>query len=215
MGRLNLTTPNPLYMGLVYVLRLKARKWYVGYTERNSIEKILENIDKKGIKWITKYPPLEKEYLHYVSELGHTKKDEYKLTLELMRKYGMLHVRGSRWSMVKIPNCLVNELNRLIGKNIEKAPSKSKDLAKSNKPLTDENPFAKGWKYDENGMLTRNDMTDPKLDNIETKKETKVLSEKKKSFQERKLNIVNTKPLSLKNKPYTAKKKSPSKRKKG
>jgi predicted GIY-YIG superfamily endonuclease len=202
-------------MGLVYVLRLKGRKWYVGYTERDSIENILENIDKKGIKWITKYPPLKNEYLHYVSELGYSKKDEYRLTLELMKKYGILNVRGSRWSMVKMPNYFVNELNRLVGKPLEKLSPKSKDTHKIDEPLTENNLFAKGWKYDENGMLSRTNMPGQKLDKIEIKNETKSSSGKKKKFSENKLNTVNKKPLSLKDKPYTAKKKSPSRRKKG
>jgi hypothetical protein len=202
-------------MGLVYVLRLKGRKWYVGYTEHDSIENILENIDKKGIKWITKYPPLKNEYLHYVSELGYSKKDEFKLTLELMKKYGILNVRGSRWSMVKIPNYLVNELNRLVGKPLEKLSLKSKVIHKLDEPLSENNLFAKGWKYDENGMLSRTNIPSQKLDNIETINETKSSSRKKKEFSENKLNTINKKPLSLKNKPYTAKKKSPSRRKKG
>jgi hypothetical protein len=202
-------------MGLVYVLRLKGRKWYVGYTEHDSIENILENIDKKGIKWITKYPPLKNEYLHYVSELGYSKKDEFKLTLELMKKYGILNVRGSRWSMVKIPNYLVNELNRLVGKPLEKLSPKSKVIQKLDEPLSENNLFAKGWKYDENGMLSRTNIPSQKLDNIETINETKSSSRKKKKFSENKLNTINKKPLSLKNKPYTAKKKSPSRRKKG
>ena len=207
--------PIPPYMGLVYVLRLKGRKWYVGYTEHDSIENILENIDKKGIKWITKYPPLKNEYLHYVSELGYSKKDEYRLTLELMKKYGILNVRGSRWSMVKLPNYFVNELNRLVGKPLEKLSPKSKDTHKIDEPLTENNLFAKGWKYDENGMLSRTNMPGQKLDKIEIKNETKSSSGKKKKFSENKLNTVNKKPLSLKDKPYTAKKKSPSRRKKG
>ena len=175
----------------------------------------MENIDKKGIKWITKYPPLKNEYLHYVSELGYSKKDEYRLTLELMKKYGILNVRGSRWSMVKMPNYFVNELNRLVGKPLEKLSPKSKDTHKIDEPLTENNLFAKGWKYDENGMLSRTNIPSQKLDNIETINETKSSSRKKKKFSENKLNTINKKPLSLKNKPYTAKKKSPSRRKKG
>ena len=46
-------------MGQVYVLRLRNKKWYVGYTERGSIDRILEHIEKKGAKWTKKYPPLK------------------------------------------------------------------------------------------------------------------------------------------------------------
>ena len=98
---------------------------------------------------------------------------------------------------------------------MEKPTSKSKNTNKSNKPSINENLFAKGWKYDENGMLTRNDAIDLKSANIDIKNEIKAPFEKKKSFHERKLNAINKKPLSLKDKPYTAKKKSPSRRKKG
>ena len=38
-------------MGQIYVLKLRGKKWYVGYTERESVDWILEHIENKGAIW--------------------------------------------------------------------------------------------------------------------------------------------------------------------
>ena len=117
-------------MGHVYILKLRSKKWYVGYTERSSIERILEHIDKKGAKWTKKYPPLKKGHLHWFSKPGLTKKDEDKETLALMAKYGISNVRGGQWCMVNMPKEIYTELSKKINKKPKKKYPVKKTVAK-------------------------------------------------------------------------------------
>ena len=104
-------------MGQLYILRLRGKKWYVGYTDRGSVDRILEHIDKKGAKWTKKHPPLKKGYLHWISEPGYTKKDEDKKTLELMKEHGINNVRGGSWCMVNLYPAVYEELESLVYKS--------------------------------------------------------------------------------------------------
>jgi hypothetical protein len=124
-------------MGQVYVLRLRNKKWYVGYTERGSIDRILEHIEKKGAKWTKKYPPLKNGYLHSVSKPGATKKDEDKETLALMSKYGISNVRGGQWCMVFMPKEIYTKLSIKISKRSANkvAPVKKKSPVKKKAPV--------------------------------------------------------------------------------
>ena len=142
-------------MGHVYILKLRNKKWYVGYTERSSIDRILEHIDEKGAKWTKRHPPLKKGYLHSFSKPGRTKRDEDKETLALMKKHGIANVRGGRWCMVNMPKGVYAELSSKIG---EKPPqkAKSKRTAKK-KDNTDLNSLFKKDKY---GRIVRKTKAD-------------------------------------------------------
>ena len=132
-------------MGHVYILKLRNKKWYVGYTERSSIDRILEHIDEKGAKWTKRHPPLKKGYLHSFSKPGRTKRDEDKETLALMKKHGIANVRGGRWCMVNMPKGVYAELSSMIGKKpLPKAKSKRWDKKKDTTYL---NPLYKKDKY--------------------------------------------------------------------
>ena len=147
-------------MGHVYILRLRSKKWYVGYTERSSIERILEHIDKKGAKWTKKYPPLKKGYLHSFSKPGRTKGDEDRETLALMKKHGIANVRGGQWCMVDMPKGVYTELSSKIGeKPLPK--TKSKRTAKK-KDATYLNPLYKKDKY---GRIVQKTKADFMLEN--------------------------------------------------
>ena len=102
-------------MGQVYILRLRGKKWYVGYTDR-SITRVLEHAQKKGAKWTKKYPPL-KNYLYEMSSPDHTLEDEDRITLSLMAKHGIRNVRGGSWCMVKMYPSTVKELEGHIKKS--------------------------------------------------------------------------------------------------
>lgn len=117
-------------MGHVYILKLRSKKWYVGYTERSSIERILEHIDKKGAKWTKKYPPLKRGYLHSFSKPGRTKGDEDRETLALMKKHGIANVRGGQWCMVNMSKEVYAELSAKIDKKPKKKYSPKKTPAK-------------------------------------------------------------------------------------
>lgn len=108
-------------MGQLYILRLRGKKWYVGYTDRGTSERIHEHIDKKGAKWTKKHPPLKKGYLHSFSEPGKSKKDEDKKTLELMEEHGINNVRGGSWCMVNLYPEVYEELESLIYKSSKRS----------------------------------------------------------------------------------------------
>ena len=68
-------------MGQLYILKLRGRKWYVGYTDR-AITRILQHAEKKGAKWTKKHPPVN-PIPYWMSEPGYSKEDENRKTLAL------------------------------------------------------------------------------------------------------------------------------------
>ena len=118
-------------MGHLYVLRLRNKKWYVGYTDRSNIERILEHIEKKGAKWTKTHPPLKKGYLHNFTTPGKTRDDEDKYTLRLMKEHGIENVRGGKWCMVKMRRKTIRELESLIGQSNAKKEVKKKASSNS------------------------------------------------------------------------------------
>ena len=111
-------------MGQLYVLKLRGGKWYVGYTDRSSMDRITEHIEKKGAKWTKAHPPLKKGYLHNFTTPGKTREDEDKRTLYLMKQHGIENVRGGSWCMVKMRKKTVRELEALISKPKPKSSAK-------------------------------------------------------------------------------------------
>ena len=111
-------------MGQLYVLKLRGGKWYVGYTDRSSMDRITEHIEKKGAKWTKAHPPLKKGYLHNFTTPGKTREDEDKRTLYLMKQHGIESVRGGSWCMVKMRKKTVRELEALISKPKPKSSAK-------------------------------------------------------------------------------------------
>ena len=83
---------------MIYILKLEKRKWYVGYTSRKDGERFNEeHFVGKGSKWTKLYKPIcVAEYRQ--GEL----KDENKITLELMKKYGWVNVRGGSWCKIEM-----------------------------------------------------------------------------------------------------------------
>ena len=101
-------------MGQLYILKLRGRKWYVGYTDR-AIKRIVQHAEKKGSKWTKKHSPVN-PIPYWMSEPGYNKEDENRKTLELMGKHGIENVRGGDWCMVKMRKKTHRELESLIGK---------------------------------------------------------------------------------------------------
>ena len=121
-------------MGQLYVLKLRGGKWYVGYTDRSSMDRILEHIEKKGAKWTKAYPPLKKGYLHNFTTPGKTREDEDKRTLYLMKQHGIENVRGGSWCMVKMRKKTVRELEALISNPKSSAKKTVKKKVQKSKP---------------------------------------------------------------------------------
>jgi predicted GIY-YIG superfamily endonuclease len=76
----------------VYVLRLCSHKWYVGFT--TNIEKRMHDhfSRERGSKMTKLYRPLEVMMI-IKGDLD----DEDQVTLEMMKLFGVKHVRGGRW----------------------------------------------------------------------------------------------------------------------
>ena len=81
--------------GHIYVLLLKQNKYYVGYTERDCMERITEHTQLQGSKWTKKYP-----FIRLLRYENGTEEDENRITLEYMEKYGWWNVRGGKYCEV-------------------------------------------------------------------------------------------------------------------
>jgi predicted GIY-YIG superfamily endonuclease len=84
----------------VYTLLLKQNKFYVGYTARPVDRRFIEHFNNSGSKWTIKYPPVQ--VLNIVPAV---KKDENRITLETMDKYGWWNVRGGSWCSIEMESC--------------------------------------------------------------------------------------------------------------
>ena len=83
-------------MGIVYILKLKRGKFYVGYTTDMAGFKARMYRHNRGYgsSWTNKYPVIK---IHRVIHNA-SKETEKQVTLEYMRKYGYQNVRGYIWS---------------------------------------------------------------------------------------------------------------------
>lgn len=97
---------------MIYVLLLEKDKWYVGYTDRKDGERFTEHFTGNGSKWTQLYKPVE-----VMEWRNGTLKDENKVTLEYMQKYGWWNVRGGSYcnvEMSKPPTTITSELPKQI-----------------------------------------------------------------------------------------------------
>ena len=84
-------------MGTVYVLKLKQGKYYVGYTDDLDVRLANHKLGL-GSKWTQTYR-LERVFKLYSNM---TVKDEDRITLEMMKKFGYENVRGGSWSQMTL-----------------------------------------------------------------------------------------------------------------
>ena len=112
-----------------YIIKLTSDKWYVGYSKNvqariNEHRESIAEPNHRTPRWIKMHPPvdpLEYEILaKYTrkpaknSNRGHNEED--RLTLEMMKKYGIENVRGGNWVMVHMEKRHRKEIERLIEK---------------------------------------------------------------------------------------------------
>ena len=96
-------------MSVVYVLRLKDDKYYVGITQ-NMENRYDQHKRGKGPEWTKLYPPIEiVEQRYNASGL-----DEEVVTKEYMMKYGIDNVRGAQYSQVNLNMQTYIELEKSI-----------------------------------------------------------------------------------------------------
>jgi|SRR5579872_1011 len=112
-------------MGFVYVLRLKQKKWYIGYTKRVTCDQLLDPKTNHGVQWTQIYKPVEVVY-YTIGRWDETKE----LTLEYMHEYGWENVRGFRWCKTKLeqpPRNLIDGTDTFSNSDSESETENSND----------------------------------------------------------------------------------------
>jgi len=94
-------------MEQIYVLQCEKGKYYVGKTT-DVMRRYEEHQSGKGSVWTNKYKPTRL----VECKLMVTPHDENNLTKDLMKKYGIEHVRGGSYAQVTLPDEVVSVLQR-------------------------------------------------------------------------------------------------------
>ena len=98
--------------GWIYVLLLRDKKIYVGYTERGNMQRIVEHFLGIGARWTQIYSPVM-----LLAWYEGSKTDEEIITLELMRSVGWQNVRGGKHVRVDMnspPEELLTKESKLL-----------------------------------------------------------------------------------------------------
>ena len=86
-------------MTIIYVLECANKKYYVGRTDSNTIEKRLDAHLKGTVQWTKIYPPIA-----VVENIVGDEFDEDKYVKMYMKMFGIDNVRGGSYSQIKIPS---------------------------------------------------------------------------------------------------------------
>ena len=105
-------------MDVIYVLRLRNDKWYIGRTS-NVERRYEQHLKGEGSKWTFLHQPLN---IHETRELK-SDDDEDLVTLEYMERFGIYNVRGGRFCAVELKPWNVKEIK-------EKLEGKEKEVAR-------------------------------------------------------------------------------------
>ncbi len=106
----------------IYVLELEQGKYYVGKTD-HTFQRFNQHVTGDGAKWTQKYKVKDLFEFHR----DRTDADENRITLQMMKKYGIKNVRGGSWSQLKLSKKSINSLERRInGRSYSKVKSTKK-----------------------------------------------------------------------------------------
>ena len=106
----------------IYVLELEQGKYYVGKTD-HTFQRFNQHVTGDGAKWTQKYKVKDLFEFHR----DRTDADENRITLQMMKKYGIKNVRGGSWSQLKLSKKSINSLERRInGRRYSKVKSTKK-----------------------------------------------------------------------------------------
>jgi predicted GIY-YIG superfamily endonuclease len=109
-------------MDVIYVLRLRNDKWYVGRT--SSVERRYEqHLKGEGSKWTFLHQPLN---IHETREMK-SDDDEDLVTLEYMKNFGIYNVRGGRFCAVELKPWNVREIKEKLEGNEKETARKLKE----------------------------------------------------------------------------------------
>lgn len=92
---------------VVYVLKLKENKYYVGST-KNIERRYKEHQSGTGSEWTKKYPPVK---LMYTKPISSTLEEDLE-TKVLMEKYGIDNVRGGTHCQIELPSAAKQTLEK-------------------------------------------------------------------------------------------------------
>ena len=92
----------------IYVLELQGGRYYVGKTS-HTFQRFNQHKSGSGAKWTQKHKV--KDLFAFHKDMMDS--DENKITVQMMKKYGVRNVRGGSWTKV---NMTENEIKRLEGK---------------------------------------------------------------------------------------------------
>jgi predicted GIY-YIG superfamily endonuclease len=101
-------------MEQIYVLQCEKGKYYVGKTT-DVMRRFEEHRSGKGSAWTNKYKPLKLMECKGIV----TAHDENNITKDLMKKYGIEHVRGGSYAQVTLSDDVVSVLQRELQSSID------------------------------------------------------------------------------------------------
>ena len=113
-----------LRMVNIYVLELQGNKYYVGKTN-HTFQRFNQHKSGSGAKWTQKHKV--KDLFAFHKNMRDT--DENKITIQMMKKYGVRNVRGGSWTKVNMTEVEIKRLEKRIsarGKRRSKSSSTKK-----------------------------------------------------------------------------------------
>ena len=113
-----------LRMVNIYVLELQGKKYYVGKTN-HTFQRFEQHKSGSGAKWTQKHKV--KDLFAFHKNMKDT--DENKITIQMMKKYGVRNVRGGSWTKVNMTEAEIKRLEKRIsarGKRRSKSSSTKK-----------------------------------------------------------------------------------------
>ena len=106
----------------IYVLELEQGKYYVGKTN-HTFQRFNQHVTGDGAEWTKKYKVKDLFAFHK----NRTDADENRITLQMMKKYGVKNVRGGSWCQLKLSKSSIKSLeNRINGRRHSKVKSSKK-----------------------------------------------------------------------------------------
>ena len=114
-----------LRMVNIYVLELQGNKYYVGKTN-HTFQRFEQHKSGSGAKWTQKHKV--KDLFAFHKDMKDT--DENKITIQMMKKYGVRNVRGGSWTKVNMTEAEINRLEKRISAR-GKRPGKSSSTKKT------------------------------------------------------------------------------------
>ena len=109
----------------IYVLELQGNKYYVGKTN-HTFQRFEQHKSGSGAKWTQKHKVRDLFAFH--KDMKDT--DENKITIQMMKKYGVRNVRGGSWTKVNMTEAEINRLEKRISAR-GKRPGKSSSTKKT------------------------------------------------------------------------------------